>query len=92
MVSESDRRELHAVAVHRRCSNTARAIADYAREAAIDIIVIGATGRGTVDRILMGSVAEKVLRLAPCPVLAVRTPEHEFLRPDALQTVEHAQK
>jgi hypothetical protein len=36
----------------------------------------------------MGSVAEKVVRTAPCPVLTVRHPEHEFLRPDALQVVE----
>jgi hypothetical protein len=38
----------------------------------------------------MGSVAEKVVRHAPCPVLTVRHPEHEFVLPDALQTVAHA--
>jgi hypothetical protein len=32
----------------------------------------------------MGSVAERVVRLAPCPVLTVRHPEHEFIAPDAL--------
>ena len=41
-------------------------------------------GRGIV---LMGSVAEKVVRIAPCPVLTVRHPEHEFILPDALETV-----
>jgi len=35
-------------------------------------------------------VAEKVVRMAPCPVLTVRHPEQEFLRPDALQLVAHA--
>jgi hypothetical protein len=36
---------------------------------------------------LMGSVAERVVRTAPCPVLTVRHPEHEFVLPDALQVV-----
>ena len=37
--------------------------------------------------LLMGSVAEKVVRIAPCPVLTVRHPEHEFILPDALEAV-----
>ena len=37
--------------------------------------------------IVMGSVAERVVRLAPCPVLTVRHPEHEFVKPDTLQVV-----
>jgi hypothetical protein len=32
--------------------------------------------------LMMGSVAERVVRLAPCPVLTVRHPEREFVRPD----------
>lgn len=40
-----------------------------------DIIVIGSHGRGGVTRLLVGSVAEQVMRQAPCPVLVVRTPE-----------------
>ena len=39
-----------------------------------DLIVIGTHGRGGVDRALLGSVADRVIRLAPCPVLAVREP------------------
>jgi hypothetical protein len=35
----------------------------------------------------LGSVADKVIRCAPCPVLTVRHPEHEFVLPDALQLV-----
>jgi hypothetical protein len=35
----------------------------------------------------MGNVAEKVVRLAPCPVLTVHHPEHDFIAPDALQAV-----
>ena len=37
-----------------------------------DLIVIGTHGRGGVDRALLGSVADRVIRLAPCPVLTVR--------------------
>ena len=87
LMREDDRRELGGVTVLRQAHNTAKAIAQYANDAAIDIIVIGATGRGALDRMLMGSVADKVIRQAPCPVLTVHYPEHEFVGPDALQTV-----
>jgi hypothetical protein len=36
-------------------------------------------------RLFMGSVAQHVVRLAPCPVLTVHHPEREFVRPDALE-------
>lgn len=86
-IGDDDRQELHAVAVLRTNNSPAREIVAYAAEAAIDILVIGSTGRGMLDRMLMGSVADKVVRSAPCPVLAVRNPEHEFVLPDALQAV-----
>jgi hypothetical protein len=38
--------------------------------------------------LLMGSVAERVVRTAPCPVLTVKHPEHEFVRADALVRIE----
>jgi nucleotide-binding universal stress UspA family protein len=59
-------------------------IVEYAREHAIDLIVMGTHGRGALAHVVMGSVAERVVRLASCPVLTVRHPEHEFVRPDAL--------
>lgn len=43
-----------------------------AGEAKADLIVMGTHGRSGVGRVLMGSVAEAVLRKAPCPVLTVR--------------------
>jgi nucleotide-binding universal stress UspA family protein len=46
-------------------------ILKYAREHAVDLVVCGTHGRRGVDRLIMGSVAERVLRLAPCPVLTV---------------------
>jgi nucleotide-binding universal stress UspA family protein len=39
-----------------------------------DLIVIGTHGRGGVNRALLGSVADRVVRLAPCPVLTIREP------------------
>lgn len=43
-----------------------------AKEWPADLIVIGSHGRGGVKRALLGSVAEGVMRHAPCPVLVVR--------------------
>jgi len=63
----------------------AREIAAYAKEAGIDLIVMGSHGRGFIKGLLMGKVAETVVRIAPCPVLTVRTPEREFVRPDAVE-------
>jgi len=56
-------------------------IVDYAHEHAIDLIVIATHGRGWLAHLLLGSVAEKVVRKAPCPVMAVHLAEHEFVRP-----------
>lgn len=57
-------------------------IVRYAKERDIDMIVMGTHGRGFVAHMLMGSVAEKVVRKAPCAVLTVRHPAHEFVIPD----------
>jgi nucleotide-binding universal stress UspA family protein len=71
------------VAVAVEVSDTpADAIVDYAGDSGIDLIVIGTHGRRGKDRLLMGSVAERVIRRAPCPVLTVRHPEREFVCPD----------
>ena len=68
----------------------AHAIVEYAGREHIDLIVTGTHGRGAVAHLLMGSVAERVVRTAPCPVLTVRHPEHEFVVPDALVAVAKA--
>jgi len=56
-------------------------IVRYAKSQEIDLIVMGTHGRGPIAHMLIGSVAEKVVRKAPCPVLTVRHPEHEFVMP-----------
>ncbi len=56
-------------------------ILKYAGGNDIDMIVMGTHGRGAVKHMLLGSVAEKVVRKAPCPVLTVRHPGYEFIMP-----------
>ena len=56
-------------------------IVKQARESDADLIVIGTHGRGAIAHMLLGSVAERVVRKAPCPVLTVRDSEHEFVHP-----------
>lgn len=50
-----------------------------------DMVVMGTHGRRGVGRLMMGSVAERVVRNAPCPVLTVRyeSPEHQSMPPVA---------
>jgi len=62
--------------------NPADAITQYAEAVNIDLIVIGTNGRSGVAQLLVGSVAERVVRTARCPVLTVKHPEHEFVVPD----------
>ena len=50
-------------------------IVNYAAEHTVDLIVMGTHGRGAVAHMLLGSVAERVVRKAPCPVLTVRSDE-----------------
>lgn len=52
----------------------AREIAQYAASHGADLIVVGTHGYGPVRRLVLGSVADRVVRLAPCPVLTV--PHH----------------
>lgn len=56
-------------------------IVKLARSEKADLLIIGTHGRGAVAHALLGSVAEKVIRKAPCPVLTVREGEHEFIAP-----------
>ena len=55
-------------------------IIKFANENGIDLIVMGTHGRTGIAHILLGSVAEKVVRKASCPVLTVRHPGQEFVK------------
>ena len=79
LITEEDRTALHAKPVVITAAAKAAAIVGYASEHHIDLIVMGTHGRGAVSHLFMGSVAERVVRTAPCPVLTVHHPEREFV-------------
>ncbi|HEY1912702.1 MAG TPA: universal stress protein [Vicinamibacterales bacterium] len=89
-LSEDDRRELQATTALVMSMKPATAIVSYAQESGVDLIVMGTHGRGGVAHFLMGSVAEQVVRTAPAPVLTIRCPGRDLLRPDALVAVAKA--
>jgi nucleotide-binding universal stress UspA family protein len=76
----SARREAEAAGARRVDSKQLQGVAafeitEFARANGIDLIVMGTHGRTGVRHVLLGSVAERVLRKAPCPVLTVKAPE-----------------
>ena len=101
-VDEAARKQLDALVIDndgsgpatrkvlRTANAPAREITEYASAEGIDLVVMGTHGRGGVAHLLMGSVAERVVRTAPCPVLTVRHPEHEFIVPDTLAVAARA--
>src|SRR4051812_23317429 len=76
------------IAVHHALleGDPAAEISRYAADVGIDVIVIGTHGRTGVDRLVMGSVAERVMREAPCSVLVVKLPKG-VAAPERPQTV-----
>src|SRR5712691_5837612 len=87
LLNDEDRAMLKAKPVLVTSTTPALAIVEYAKEWRADLILMGTHGRGGMAHLLMGSVAERVVRFAPCPVLTVRHPEREFVMPDALVAV-----
>lgn len=67
LIEESERQELSATTVTVTDNGPAAAIVEYARKHAVDLIIVGTHGRGAVARVFLGSVAERVVRSAPCP-------------------------
>jgi nucleotide-binding universal stress UspA family protein len=84
-LTPEDRAALHAVPAVRMSDEPASEIVQYAEQEDIDLIVMGTHGRVRVPHLLMGSVAEKVVRTARCPVLTVHHPEHEFVAADTAE-------
>jgi nucleotide-binding universal stress UspA family protein len=90
LISDEDRTLLRAQGLVVTSNTPALAIVEHAKSSGVNLIVMGTHGRGAMAHLLMGSVAERVVRLAPCPVLTVRHPEREFVLPDALVAVAQA--
>jgi nucleotide-binding universal stress UspA family protein len=84
-LSDEDRSQLQARAVVLASATPAIAITEYAKDQNANLIVVGSHGHGPIAHLFIGSVAERVSRLATCPVLLVHHPEREFVLPDALQ-------
>jgi nucleotide-binding universal stress UspA family protein len=82
-LTSEDRTDRGARATVEISDRPADTITRYAKHEQIDLIVMGTHGRTGVTHMLTGSVAENVVRTAPCPVLTVRHPEREFVLPDA---------
>ncbi|MFB6165222.1 MAG: universal stress protein [Haloarculaceae archaeon] len=68
----ADAAGLADVVTERRTGAIYRTITDYATEAGIDLVAMGTHGRTGLDRVVLGSVAEKCVRTVPVPVLTVR--------------------
>ncbi len=66
-------------------------IVKYASDYSIGMIVIGTHGRTGLSHLLLGSVAEKLVRLATCPVLTVHPQGHQFLIDDRTTSLALAQ-
>lgn len=73
ILTPQEQREIHPEFVI-AAGTPAVEIVRAADEREVDLIVMGTHGRGGVSHLLLGSVAEKVIRTAPCPVLVVRGP------------------
>src|SRR5438876_434250 len=81
LLTDIERRELHPECAV-RLGTPSSEIVRYAEEHEIDVVVMGTHGRTGVAGVLIGSVAERVVRTAPCPVLTVHRREHEFVVAD----------
>jgi nucleotide-binding universal stress UspA family protein len=68
------------------------AILTFAEEQMVDLIVMGTHGRKGFDRATLGSVADKVLRKARCPVLVVRKPGPDRVAPEGAQSLVELRK
>jgi len=80
----AEERAKYAVTLVHRTGSSAYEILDYLREQGdIDLVVMATHGRGGAARLMMGSVADKIVRAAPCPVLTIRT---------AAESGEHAKR
>ena len=67
----------------------AKTIAEYAATTAADLIVMGTHGRTGMAHLLLGSVAERVVRMATCPVFTVRQPKAPRVHTELVYDVEH---
>lgn len=75
MVAELPEAEFGKLCLEARLGDPGSAIAQRAHELHAELIVVGSHGRSGLSRVLLGSTAERITRLAPCPVLIVKLSE-----------------
>ena len=91
LLTAEEKDRYHATLVH-RTGPAAQEILDYLQaQGDIDLVVMATHGRGGVARLMMGSVADKIVRAAPCAVLTMRTAE-EPRRAEARVAATHEQQ
>jgi nucleotide-binding universal stress UspA family protein len=61
--------------------HTADEVSRLVEEKAIDLVIAATRGRSGLKRLILGSVTERLMRVLPCPLLVVHSPEHEFVNP-----------
>jgi nucleotide-binding universal stress UspA family protein len=71
---EAERLGAPRVATAKSAGDAAKEIVSFARDEGVDLLVLGTHGRSGLEHALMGSITERVLRKAHCPVLTVRPP------------------
>ena len=81
LVLTAEEQKRYSAAIVLRSGSPFVEVVRYAREEGVDLIVLGTHGRGAIAHMLLGSVAERVVRKAHCPVMTVRQPEHAFVMP-----------
>jgi nucleotide-binding universal stress UspA family protein len=85
----SPRDGVHSIKTEVLFGHGARTIAEYAAERETDLIVLGTHGRTGFAHLLLGSVAEQLVRTAPCPVLTVRHAKIPRHRDELVYDVDH---
>jgi nucleotide-binding universal stress UspA family protein len=65
-----------------RYGNPVTEICRYARKQPLNLLILGTHGRTGLKHFLLGSVAERIVRVSPCPVLTVRHPQCDFIIDD----------
>jgi nucleotide-binding universal stress UspA family protein len=76
--------EVEIISASVRGIAAAPAVLTYAAENDIDLIVMGTHGRRGINHLLLGSVAEEIVRMSPCPVLTVRETTPETIEPKSI--------
>jgi nucleotide-binding universal stress UspA family protein len=86
---EAERKEFNPL-TEVRTGGAGDVIGEFARETTIDLIVMGTHGRRGLSHMFLGSVAERMVRTAPCPVLTLRAARrHKVIAdPEPVATIE----